>query len=156
VLRFGWTTPDHWERLHAVVTANIPLLADMTFAEFTAVHFGRQGFTLFHGKRIIGFISFSDLIYPGLDVAVHITVDKRYHGQWFTPELIRPVADFVKHTLRVIKVTVVTIVGHTDHLERMILKMGFRYQECLPGALARNGNVYDLKVYGLLIGGKGK
>ena len=155
MIHLDWTTPDHWRAIHEITKGSILLFSDQTFAEFAAVHFRRQGFTIFNGKKVIGYISFSDYLYPGLDVAVHVTVDKKYRGQWFNPELLRPVMNFVKGILKLMKLTAVTIVGHTDHLGKTIEKAGFQYETRLPGAFTWQGKKYDLKTYGLYISQKG-
>lgn len=144
-----WTTPGDWEALHGITIRNMPLFSDMTFSEFVAVHFFRQGWTILQGQKIIGAISFSDYA-PGLAAAVHCIVDRRYRFQWANPEMISPIREFVR-ALQVKEVIGITIVGHTEYLGRTLEKMGFRFDGVWPRAYGRNGQFYDLKIYKLPI-----
>ncbi len=75
---------------------NIALFSGMNFSEFGAYAFYRQGWIVFGGERIIGSIALSDC--NGSSVAIHLTVDKRCHGQWASPEMLEAVSDLLLRT----------------------------------------------------------
>ena len=151
MIKIEWTAPHHWPEIHKICVENIPLFADMTLAEFIQSAFSRQGWTLRNGSKIIGAIALSDYL-PGISVMLHVYIDKRYHKQWISRKVLQTVSEFAESVLSVPKMVAVLICGQVEKLERALKTMGFTCETGNAGlrkAYCRNGQFYDLKIYGI-------
>lgn len=146
-----WTTPEHWRDIHKIAVENIPLFSDMTFQEFVASAFSRQGWTVLHRGKVVGAIALSDY-QPGLCVYLHAYIDRKYQAQWLEPGVLQKVSDFASKTLGVPKLSAFTICGHTDKLGKALKVMGFTCEtgdSCIRQAYRRAGKLFDMKMYGI-------
>lgn len=150
-MRIEYTTPAHWEALCDIARREIPMFRDMTLREFAGSNFFRQGWTLFNDENmIVGSLSLSDYVL-GVSVLMHCSIDRSVSGRWVTRKLISDIKKFVNETLGAFKVCAYSIVGQTDHVEDLLIRLGFVCEGQFAKEFLRHNVCYDIKRFGLLL-----
>jgi RimJ/RimL family protein N-acetyltransferase len=86
---------------------------------------------------------------PNKTMELGYWVAEPYWGRGIVVEACRAVIDYVLREMQPVRIQARVIIGNNSS-ERVLEKLGFRYEGTLRSALLRRGNLEDVRMYSLL------
>ena len=147
--------PDHLDDLYKICRENEPFF---DFLSPTIMHFKMamemvEGFAAIDSETgtVCGAVTFSEHR-PLQDVLLHVTIDRKYWGQWMkTRAIIRKIGEFAYNELNLPRMSGMSIKGVTPPIvDRTLTGIGFRVEGIREKVMLLPDGLHDVVLYGML------
>lgn len=139
----------YFPALYAIMKLSPADAAGQTYGQFYRAMKERTGFIIIDRERIVGAVTFSDLV-EGSDVVIHALIHPDYHNRWITKSMCKIILHYPFSVLKATRISAPICVNFHPEAAKLVERLGFVEEGVLRKRLPVNGELYDIKLFGML------